>query len=1322
MRGVPCSLAADCSETGVGVDERRFTWEITEGYGLDADSGRLLRQEERAASLRIYRAEPGDRLLLRNVGFEYAVALYEPGPDEKYIYTYEYAPEENWTRYRGGLTEEAWRQTETVFSETVYFRVMLRKRGGQQWEGSALQNGKTPREESALQNGKMPREESASQNGKTPREGSALQNGKTSREGSASRTGQQRAAWTAALDWVQKDAGGDGSPSAPFCRRNCGAYSLFAEEIAKTAETASAAARQGGRCFFLLSDSHYAVGGTWEDTVYCMDGVNRQLGAEGCIHLGDATDGLGSKAVNSEYVRGLKRDFEDMGLPLYYTVGNHDSNYFKNNPERMTREEIYALYLGGDAGKPQNSRADKAGGAQNASTGEAGEPQNGRTDKAGDPGNVGEAGTSEIGGAENEELWYNRDDEQLALRMIFLDSFDPAEKVRYGFPEKELDWLEQLLEDTPQSWHTVIFSHVPPVARLHYWSREIRGSARLTAILRRYQRRSGNRLMAFIHGHNHADQIDLQEGFPIVSIGCTKCEYFEDKKPEGAHTYYRKLHTVSQELWDVLVINTQKECLNFIRFGAGEDRTVYCGENFGRYIWGDRDGDRRREARIPMKKVITYGTFDLFHEGHYNLLKRAKALGDYLIVGVTTEHYDEQRGKINIVDPLLERIENVRKSGFADEIIIEDHEGQKIEDIQKYGADIFTLGSDWKGSFDYLKEYCEVVYLERTPDISSTMLRSAKFPIVRLGIVGTGRIAPRFLAEAKYVSGLNVQSAYNPHRESVRSFAGEHELEGYSGEFEEFLESVDAIYIATPHDTHAAYTRKAIRMGKHVLCEKPLTFTTREARELFALAREKGVVLMEGIKTAYCPGFAQLINVARSGKIGDIVDVEACFSRLTAPNLRERTDAEYGGAFLEFGSYTLLPIIKLLGLDYETVKFSSIHAENGVDLYTKVYFDYPRGMATSKTGVGVKSEGQLLISGTKGYILAESPWWLTRKFQVRYEDPNQIETYTPKFLGDGLRYEISEFVSRINGRNKHPDRLTEEESIAMTDVVERFMEERREQRRQLAEKNRSSGVRIWAHRGCSLRCPENTLQAFEAACRLPGLAGIELDIQLSADGELVVFHDETLDRIMGRHQELRSLTWAQLQELEPKIPSMRQVLELVKPYAQEKGIRINIELKNSRFRYEGMEEKILALVAEYGMESYVVYSSFSPQSLVQLKELDAGIETGILQSDIADCRRLVETTRAEALHPNVESVLREYAAAETARGVKAGGGAETAGGTENIGESENTGKTVTVRAWNGQEPFYGSDKPMVVFDLERLRKAGVTDFITNVPEQYLGTD
>ena len=115
-----------------------------------------------------------------------------------------------------------------------------------------------------------------------------------------------------------------------------------------------------------------------------------------------------------------------------------------------------------------------------------------------------------------------------------------------------------------------------------------------------------------------------------------------------------------------------------------------------------------------MKRVITYGTFDLFHKGHYNIIKRAKALGDYLIVGVTSESFDIERGKLNVRDSLIKRIENVRRTGLADEIIIEEYQGQKVNDIIKYDIDVLVVGSDWRGKFDYLKNYCDVVYLERT--------------------------------------------------------------------------------------------------------------------------------------------------------------------------------------------------------------------------------------------------------------------------------------------------------------------------------------------------------------------------------------------------------------------------------------------------------------------------------------------------------------------------------------------------------------------------------------------------------------------------------
>lgn len=439
-----------------------------------------------------------------------------------------------------------------------------------------------------------------------------------------------------------------------------------------------------------------------------------------------------------------------------------------------------------------------------------------------------------------------------------------------------------------------------------------------------------------------------------------------------------------------------------------------------------------------MVKVITYGTFDLLHEGHYRLLQRAKQLGDYLIVGVTSDEYDQARGKLNVMDSLMTRIENVKKTGFADEIIVEESQGQKFRDIKKYNIDIFTVGSDWVGTFDYLKEYCKVIYLDRTKNISSTMLRAQKTSIQRIGIIGTGRIANRFVTEATLVSGVNTQSVYNPHIKSAQLFANRWGIDAYE-DLGEFYDSLDIAYIASPHETHYTYIKQALEHGKHVLCEKPMCLSKAQSEELFELAKKNNRVLFEGIKTAYCPGFTKLLGIACGGTIGAIKDVEACFTKLEDDNNRELKDLKYGGSFTELGSYCLLPILKIYGHDYENIQFETVCDSRGIDIYTKVYLRYPNGLATAKCGLGVKSEGKLLISGTRGYITAEAPWWKTNYFEVHRENPDDVERFSDRFLGDGLRYEISDLLSRINGDRKKDFKLTKGDSVAMAKIMEAFL-------------------------------------------------------------------------------------------------------------------------------------------------------------------------------------------------------------------------------------------------------------------------------------------
>ena len=438
-----------------------------------------------------------------------------------------------------------------------------------------------------------------------------------------------------------------------------------------------------------------------------------------------------------------------------------------------------------------------------------------------------------------------------------------------------------------------------------------------------------------------------------------------------------------------------------------------------------------------MKKVITYGTYDLLHQGHINLLRRAKELGDYLIVGVTSDSFDKGRGKLNVRNNVLERVEAVKAIGYADEIIIEDYLGQKIDDVQKYDVDIFAIGSDWEGHFDYLNEFCKVVYLPRTQGVSSTMLRAETQEVFKVGVVGSGRIAKRFVPESKVVNGVEVTAVYDPNKKSAYSFAETFDINAYTDNYSTFLDGVDAVYIASPHLTHYQYAKDALYAGKHVLCEIPFVLSGAQAKELYDYAEEHNLVLLEANKTAYCPAFCHLTTLVKSGMIGDIVDVKASLSKMMESGTRELDVAQAGGAMNEHAPLNLMAIIKFLGKEYLHVNFHS-KVENGVDNYTKATINYPHATSSITLGIGVKTEGNLVVSGTKGYIYVPAPWWLTSFFEVRYEDQTKNKKYFYCYDGEGLRYEIQEFMSMIVNSRRSCYKLRRRESIAIAEIIEKF--------------------------------------------------------------------------------------------------------------------------------------------------------------------------------------------------------------------------------------------------------------------------------------------
>ena len=439
-----------------------------------------------------------------------------------------------------------------------------------------------------------------------------------------------------------------------------------------------------------------------------------------------------------------------------------------------------------------------------------------------------------------------------------------------------------------------------------------------------------------------------------------------------------------------------------------------------------------------MIRVITYGTYDLLHYGHIRLLQRAKALGDYLIVGVTADDFDKTRGKINVKQTLMERIENVRSTGLADEIIVEEYEGQKIDDIRRYGIDIFTVGSDWQGKFDYLGEYCKVVYLERTEGVSSSEIRAEKRKI-RLGLVGNPQNFVKFIRESRYVNGIELVGIHYDRQNPL--LEGPEDLPIYLGSYHDFLDIVDAVCIFSHPANHAAQVQAALCKGVHVLCESPMTYSAAQTKELFQTAHQNQCILMEGIKTAYSTAYSRLLLLIKSGKIGEVVSVDStCTSLQNIPGIGPE---ERWNSISTWGPIGLLPVFQLLGTDYvKKLIISKISDEApDYDLFTKINLVYPTATATVKVGKGVKSEGELIVSGTQGYAYVPAPWWKTDYFEIRYENATDNKRYFYQLDGEGIRYEIVAFLKSIE-TNRNGSYISEKVSAGIGGIFDDFIHKR----------------------------------------------------------------------------------------------------------------------------------------------------------------------------------------------------------------------------------------------------------------------------------------
>lgn len=329
--------------------------------------------------------------------------------------------------------------------------------------------------------------------------------------------------------------------------------------------------------------------------------------------------------------------------------------------------------------------------------------------------------------------------------------------------------------------------------------------------------------------------------------------------------------------------------------------------------------------------------------------------------------------------------------------------------------------------------------LQRIEDVLETPLTKEslareKSTYMRMGVIGTGSIAKRFVEEAVHVTNVYVAAAYNPDADETHRFCDEFGIVHETTSAEDLFKRVDAVYIASPFYTHYEYALNALNAGRHVLCETPLTESLQQAKELYTIAEKNGLVFMPALKTAYAPSFGNVIQEALSGVIGEVVDISATVTTLLS---QTKTVGFNNERLMDNAYYALLVILKILGENILKVS-AFTRTDDAKVLYLNTHLQYEETVGHVKAGTGVKSESSLVISGTKGYIYVPAPWWKPDYFEIRYENPYDNKKLYFPFESSGLRYEIQCFVDNISLKSTERP-ISKQEMLKIIQIVDKYL-------------------------------------------------------------------------------------------------------------------------------------------------------------------------------------------------------------------------------------------------------------------------------------------
>ena len=292
--------------------------------------------------------------------------------------------------------------------------------------------------------------------------------------------------------------------------------SFLKEELEDTASKVTECRRDGDFVFIMPADTHYAFGNTWNNTASCIKELARRICPDMIIHLGDITDGKMPESLDCMCDLRVDRDLKDTGVPVRYCVGNHDIvNKYTNDKSGYAKRKTELI-------------------------------------------------TEGRGGCFFEDLSVKN------IRCIFLSAYDPSEADPYGFSEEDILWLDKTLKEMPEGVKALIFTHVSPLLNIVQESDRVRNAAKVREVLKAAYR--DKNILGVFAGHSHKDSLD-NAGFPVVRCGCAKLEdHTSGSRPLHTGKFTRLAGTVTQELFDTVIVHPDTAEMDIIRFGKGEDR------------------------------------------------------------------------------------------------------------------------------------------------------------------------------------------------------------------------------------------------------------------------------------------------------------------------------------------------------------------------------------------------------------------------------------------------------------------------------------------------------------------------------------------------------------------------------------------------------------------------------------------------------------------------------------------------------------------------------------------------------------------------------